>query len=98
LGIREAEADRAVEDFPQHRRVDYVGPSRSSLLKTFDLARVLMHDVYDTFYPALAIEHRASAFLTTDADSRGLCPEVRVVHKNPVLEDILAQFGAVRGR
>lgn len=97
-GIRKAEADRAVEDFLQHQRIGYVGASRGSLLKAFDLARVLRHDVYDTFYLALAIEHGASAFLTTDADFRGLCPKVKVAYENPVPEDILAQFGAFPAR
>lgn len=93
-GIRKAEADRAVEDFLQHQRVTYVGATRATLLKAFDLARALKHDVYDTFYLALAVEHGAHAILTTDADFRGLCPRVKLAYENPVPEEVLARFGA----
>ncbi|MBI4417052.1 MAG: PIN domain-containing protein [Euryarchaeota archaeon] len=97
-GIRKAEADRAVEDFLRHRRVAYVGASRGVLLKAFDLAKALKHDVYDTFYLALATELGAHAFLTTDADFRGLCPRVKLAYENPVPEDVLRQFGAFPSR
>ena len=92
--IRKSDADRAVEDFLQHRRIAYVGASRGTLLKAFDLARILKHDVYDTFYLALAMEHGAHAVLTTDADFRGLCPKVKLAYENPVPEEVLARFGA----
>lgn len=93
-GIRKADADRAIEDFLQHRRVHYVGASRTTLLKAYELARLLRHDVYDTFYLALASEYSASALITTDTDFRELCRKVQLDYENPVPEEILARFGA----
>jgi predicted nucleic acid-binding protein len=92
-GIPRSEADRAVEDFLEHRRVRYVGASRTTMHKAFELARTLRHDVYDTFFLAMAIDHGASVVLTTDRDFRALCRRVDLEYENPVPDEVLRRFG-----
>ena len=91
-GIDRMEADRAVEDFLQHRRVRYIGASRTTLQKAFELAKALRHDVYDTFYLALAMDHGATALITTDRDFRTLCKRVDLEYENPVPDEVLRRF------
>ena len=91
-GIDRSEADRAVEDFLQHRRVRYVGASRTTMQEAFELARTLRHDVYDTFYLALAMDHGATSVLTTDRDFRTLCRKVGLQYENPVPDGVLRRF------
>lgn len=93
-GIDRPEADRAVEDFLHHRRVRYVGASRATVQKAFELARTLRHDVYDTFYLALAMDHGAAAVITTDRDFRALCKKVDLTYENPVPDEVLRRFDA----
>ena len=93
-GVPKAEADRVIEDFLQHRRVRYAGATRPTLLRAFELAKLLRHDVYDTFLLALAESHGASAIITTDEDFRDMCREVRIAYENPVPPEVLARFGA----
>lgn len=93
-GIDRSEADRAIEDFLQHRRVRYVGATRSTMKKAFELARSLRHDVYGTFYLALAMDHEASALVTTDRDFRTLCRKVDLEYENPVPDEVLRRFEA----
>ncbi|HEX9341055.1 MAG TPA: type II toxin-antitoxin system VapC family toxin [Thermoplasmata archaeon] len=95
-GIDSKEADRAVEDFLEHRRVRYVGAARTTMQKAFELAKTLRHDVYDTFYLALAMDHSAPTVLTTDRDFRGLCKKVDLEYENPVPEDVLRRFEGFR--
>ncbi len=95
-GIPKAEADRAIEDFLEHRRVRYVAATRGTLRRAYDLARQLRHDVYDTFYLALGLDHGASALLTTDTDFRALCRPVGLAYENPVPPAVLARFGTGR--
>jgi len=93
-GIDRLEADRALEDFLQHRRVRYLGASRTTLQRAFELSKTLRHDVYDTFYIALAMEYGASAVLTTDRDFRALCRKVHLEYENPVPDEVLRRFEA----
>ena len=92
-GIPKSEADRAVEDFLEHRRVRYVAATRTTLQSAFELARRLHHDVYDTFYLAMGRDHGASALVTTDTDFRTLCGRVGMEYENPVPSNVLTQFG-----
>jgi len=93
-GIDRLEADRALEDFLQHRRVRYLGASRTTLQRAFELSKTLRHDVYDTFYIALAMEYGASAVLTTDRDFRALCRKFHLEYENPVPDEVLRRFEA----
>jgi len=93
-GIPKAEADRAIEDFLEQRRVRYVAATRATLRAAYDLARRLRHDVDDTFYLALGRDLGASAFVTTDTGFRALCRRVGMEYENPVPAEVLARFGA----
>ena len=90
--INREEADRAIEDFLEHRRVRYLGASRATMQRSFEMARLLRHDVYDTFYLALARDHGATSLLTTDRDFRTLCKKVDLDYENPVPEEVLRRF------
>lgn len=95
-GIDRSDADRAVEDFLEHRRVRYVGATRRTMQKAFNLSKTLRHDVYDTFYLALATDHDADALLTTDRDFQTLCGQVDLAYENPVPGEVLRRFEAFR--
>ncbi|MHB8587002.1 MAG: type II toxin-antitoxin system VapC family toxin [Thermoplasmatota archaeon] len=89
-------ADEAIQDFLGHPRVGYLGASRTALLRAFELAKSLGHDVYDTFYLAMALDHSITGLLTTDTDFRALAPKVGLEYENPVPADVLAKFGVSR--
>ena len=93
-GIAKTDADRAIQDFLEQRRVRYVGATRATLRSAYELAHRLRHDVYDTFYLALARDHGASALVTTDTGFRELCRRVGIEYENPVPSDVLSRFGA----
>ncbi len=93
-GIGRSEADRALEDFLQHRRVRYLGASRTTMQRAFELSKTLRHNVYDTFYLALAMDHGATTILTTDRDFRTLCRKVNLEYENPVPDEVLRRFEA----
>ena len=93
-GVPAAEADRAIEDFLEQRRVRYVSPDRGTLQAAFALARRLRCDVADAAYLALARAHGASAFVTTDAGLRTLCEKAGIAYENPIPRAVLAEFAA----
>lgn len=99
-GISKPDADRAIENFLEHRRVRYVAANRTTLKRAYDLARRLRHDVYDTSYLAMAMDHDAGVLLTTDTDFRPLCENVGLGYENPVPPEVLRRFGTggLRGR
>lgn len=93
-GVPKVEADAALREFLDHPRVAYIGASRASLARAFHLADELGHDVYDTFYLALAEEHGADGLLTTDAGLRRPCERVGLTYDNPVPPAVLRRFSA----
>lgn len=98
-GARRADAEDVVRAFLEEQpRVQYVAASRDGLLRAFDLAQELGHDVYDTFYLVLALEHGADALLTTDTGLRRPCQRVGLDYENPVPPSVLRRFaGYARG-
>jgi predicted nucleic acid-binding protein len=90
------DVDDALKDFLEQPRVSYVGADRATLGRAFLLAQALRHDVYDTYYLALALKHEATGLLTTDGAFQKLCKEVGLEYENPVPTSVLKRFQAYR--
>ncbi len=97
-GIDAKEAFEAVRSFVENINIRYVGLSREWLLKSFELAKRLNHDVYDCSYLALALMVRAEAIVTTDTDFKTLAPKSNLKYINPVPEDVLKELSKYRHR
>lgn len=95
-GFPKGDAERAVRAFLDQPRVTYVGADRDALREAFSLAETLHHDVYDTYYLALARSHGIGGILTTDRDFKNLCAKVGLEYVNPVPPRVLEQFGGFR--
>ena len=97
-GIDREEASRAIIEFV--RRYDtplYVPLKKETILRSFELARSLKHDVYNCIYLALALQEGASSIITTDTDFERLCRAVGIRYENPVPAEVLRKFGAYSG-
>jgi len=92
------ETDRAVESFLEHRNIHYAPLRRETYLRAYSLSRELRHDVYDTLYLAMALEHGVGAILTCDTDFRKLCGRVGLDCENPVPRAVLQEFAAFSPR
>lgn len=96
-GVPRGEADGTLRAFLGHSRVRYVGGDRGALLKAYELAESLAHDVYDTHLLALAMENGAGGLLTTDMDFHRLCSRVGLEYENPVPRAVLKKFRGFKG-
>ncbi len=94
--IDEGEAVEAVRSLVEALPIVYVGLSREWILKSFELAEELGHDVYDCSYLALALMTGAEAIISTDRDFEHLAPRAGLRYVNPVPLHILQQFYAYR--
>lgn len=90
------DVDAALKDLLEQPRLSYVGADRATLAHAFQLAQTLRHDVYDTYYLALALKHEATSVLTTDGAFEPLCKEVGLDYENPVPREVLKKFQAFR--
>jgi predicted nucleic acid-binding protein len=97
-GIPRDDADAVMKAFLEHPRVEYVGADRAALARAFALADELSHDVYDTFYLALAQQHGADGIMTTDAGLRAPCEKLGLTYDNPVPRTILRRFSQFEGQ
>lgn len=94
--IPKKDVDAALKDFLDQPRVSYVGADRATLAHAFQLAQDLRHDVYDAYYLALALKHKATGLLTTDIGFQPLCTKVGLDYENPVPREVLKRFHAFR--
>jgi predicted nucleic acid-binding protein len=87
------ESAQAIIDFlRKYERPVYVQLKKETIMRSFELANKLKHDVYDCVYLALAFQENASSIITTDTDFERLCREVGLKYVNPVPEKILTKF------
>jgi len=94
-GIKREEARRAIIEFLGSYDVPlYVPLRKETILRSFELAQELRHDVYDCVYLALALQEKASSIITTDTNFERLCAAVGLKYENPVPLGILRRFGA----
>lgn len=92
-GCPERESAEAVKHFiREYERPQYYCLQRQTILKSFELAEELNHDVYDCVYLASALQENATAIITTDTDFEGLCPRIGLEYINPVPAEVLKRF------
>lgn len=90
-GIDEESTRNAVRSLLQ-QPIEIVAADRETLLDAYDLSATKGHDIFDCFYLALARTHDADALVTTDRDFEALCTGGDVTYRNPVPDDVLAEF------
>lgn len=94
-GITRRDAGKAIMEFIRMYDAPlYVPLKRETMLRSFDLAFSLKHDVYDCVYLAVALQEGASSIITTDTNFEELCKATGIGYENPVPADILKKFGA----
>lgn len=91
LGFDTRDARNAVSSLLGYP-MEFVGADADTVRTAYEISAERNHDVYDCFYLALAREHGADAFVTTDRDFDRLCADERVSYVNPVPDDVLAEF------
>jgi len=91
LGFSTLDARNAVTSLLQYP-MESVDVTPETVLSAYDVSAQKNHDVYDSFYLALARETDADVLLTTDRDFADLCADESVDYLNPVPEDVLADF------
>ncbi len=90
--INASEAIEAVRSFLNALDIKYVGLDREWILKSFELAQKLDHDIYDCSYLALATIVKAEAIVATDTDFESPAPRVGLRYINPVPKEIPKKF------
>ena len=92
-GLPEEECAASIEEFLKtYTTPCYAGLSRETILKGFQLAGELRHDVFDCMYLALALQEKAAGIVTTDTDFEKLCKHVGLRYFNPVPKEVLKRF------
>lgn len=94
LGFDAAEARNAVSSLVQYP-IEFVGADSATILDAYEVSAAKNHDVYDSFYVALARQIEADKLVTTDTDFESLCSDEPVEYVNPVPSDVLEQFSDV---
>ncbi|MFQ6064119.1 MAG: type II toxin-antitoxin system VapC family toxin [Candidatus Bathyarchaeia archaeon] len=94
----EEESAEAIKHFIEvYDRPEYFCLNRETVVRSFELAKELKHDVYDCVYVAAALQENASAIITTDRDFEKLCKRSGLEYVNPVPTNVLTQFGDWKG-
>jgi len=89
----EEESAKAVKHFiKEYDRPEYFCLHKQAIMRSFELAEELNHDVYDCVYVAAALQENASTIITTDTDFEKLCKRTRLRYINPVPAKVLKQF------
>ena len=94
LGFDQVAARNAVSSL-LGRPMEFVDVDAETVLAAYEISAEKNHDVYDSFYLALAREVDADVLLTTDTDFEHLCEGEPFEYVNPVPEDVLERFGGV---
>lgn len=91
MGFSTVDARNAVQSLLQYP-MESICVDSSVVLEAYEISAEKNHDVYDSFYVALAREANADRLLTTDRDFEQLCTDEPFEYANPVPEDVLAEF------
>lgn len=92
LGFDRVEARNAVSSLVQYP-VEFVDADAETVLSAYEVSAQKNHDVYDSFYIALARDVGADRLVTTDTDFAALCADEPVEYVNPVPQAVLERFG-----
>ena len=93
LDVSTVEARNAVGSLLQYP-MEPVTVTSETVLHAYDISAEKNHDVYDSFYVAIAREADADRLVTTDRDFEALCADEPFEYVNPVPEDVLSEFHA----
>jgi len=92
-GIDPLKASHVIKDFLKKYDTPQLIPlKKETILKAFELAKKLNHDVYNCLYLAFARQVNAKTIITTDTDFENLCKAVDLKYENPVPRNILRMF------
>lgn len=95
--IEKNDAKELIFDFiSNYSSPDYRSLEREYIIRAFNYADELNHDIYDCFYLALAKQEEAPSILTTDTDFDKLCKKIGLFYENPVPMDVLKNFVAFK--
>lgn len=95
LGFDAVTARNAVSSLLQYP-IEFVDVNDDTILEAYEISAEKNHDVYDCFYLALARNAEADKIVTTDRDFERLCVNEPFEYVNPVPDEVLEQFHAVR--
>ncbi|AHG00540.1 hypothetical protein HALLA_18850 [Halostagnicola larsenii XH-48] len=91
FGFETVEARNAVSSLLQYP-MEFVDVDDDLVLSAYDISAEKNHDVYDSFYVALARAADADAIVTTDRDFEHLCTDESFEYRNPVPDEVLERF------
>jgi predicted nucleic acid-binding protein len=94
LDFETVDARNAVMSLLQYP-MESVNITPETVLEAYEISTEKNHDVYDSFYIAVARAANADILLTTDRDFETLCEDEPFEYRNPVPEELLSQFHAV---
>lgn len=91
LGFDSVSARNAVSSLLQYP-MEFVDVDDETIRDAYAISAEKNHDVYDSFYVALARAADADRLVTTDRDFEHLCADESFAYINPVPEDVLTEF------
>lgn len=91
LDFSTVEARNAVSSLLQYP-MESVEVTPETVLHAYEVSAEKNHDVYDSFYIALAREADADRLVTTDRDFEVLCEDEPFEYVNPVPDAVLSDF------
>lgn len=91
LDFSTVDARNAVTSLLQYP-METVTVTPDTVLDAYEISAKKNHDVYDSFYLAVAREADADRLVTTDRDFERLCREEPFEYTNPVPEETLSEF------
>ena len=94
LGISTVEARNAVNSLLQYP-MEPVPVDTETVQLAYEISAKKNHDVYDSFYLAIAREADADQVVTTDRDFAELCRNEPFEYTNPVPDEVLEKFSQV---
>jgi hypothetical protein len=94
MGFDSVAARNAVSSLLQYP-MEFVDVDDQTIHDAYAISAEKNHDVYDSFYVALARAADADRLVTTDRDFEPLCAGESFEYVNPVPENVLAKFETV---
>lgn len=94
IGFGTVEARNAVSSLLNYP-LEFVDTDAATIRAAYEISSEKDHDVYDSFYIALARQSDVDEICTTDTDFEELCENERFEYRNPVPEEVLERFHQV---
>ena len=94
MGFETVEARNAVSSLLQYP-MESIDVTEQTVLEAYEISAEKNHDVYDSFYVALARRAQADSIVTTDRDFEQLCRDEPFEYVNPVPGEVIERFDSV---